>query len=119
MQNLEESWMVQWENPNANIIIGVYSGIDSALMVAANAAIQQINMEYTESDHFKKDFVIEAVNAFKEKDFKTVINLWNVELKPYKDDPILSIKMINSCDPLKSTFKAYAALEILKQKLGG
>lgn len=117
MDKFQECWIVQWENPNTNIIIGIYSDISNAVLVGASSAIHQINEEYETVNPFKKQFITEAVQAFEEKDYNTVINLWNTELKPYDDDPIITVKMVNSINYLQSLYTGTLALDKLKTKL--
>lgn len=117
MEQFQEYWLVQWESTNTKIIIGVYSSIDFALMVASQTAINQVNQELDTVLKRSKPFIQEMIDAHRANDFTTVINLWNVELKPYADDPDLVVTQIKSLNPVKSAGNAVDSLRAIEARL--
>ncbi len=119
METFQEYWLVQWESTNAKIIIGVYSSIDFAMMVASQTAINQVKQELDTVLKRSRPFIQEMIDAHRSNDFTTVINLWNVELKPYADDPDLVVTQIKSLNPVKSAGDAIDSIKEIQARLNG
>lgn len=117
METFQEYWLVQWESTNAKIIIGVYSSIEFAMMVASQTAINQVKQELDTVLKRSRPFIQEMIDAHRSRNFTTVINLWNVELKPYRDDPDLVVTQIKSLNPVKNAGDTVDSLRVIEARL--
>lgn len=117
METFQEYWLVQWESTNAKIIIGVYSSIQFAMMVASQTAINQVKQELDTVLKRSRPFIQEMIDAHRSRNFTTVINLWNVELKPYRDDPDLVVTQIKSLNPVKNAGDTVDSLRAIEARL--